>query len=259
MNTTISKISPLVAYVVMVGVNYLAVLLPLGGRSTGQISDSYPNLFAPAGYAFSIWGLIYILLGVYVVYQLWQEKDELGKKVNRIFIVNALLNASWMFAWHYDLIWLSLIIMGGLLMTLIKIADVFRGRALTPKETWLVRLPFSVYFGWITVASIANVTVFLVYLGWNGLGLPESFWTVAALLVGALIGAWRMLCDRFIPYGLVLIWAYSAILYKHISDSGFAGNYPSVVWSATLCLLVFGGTIVFIIVKKNLKIVAGQP
>jgi hypothetical protein len=159
----------------MVGTNYLAILLPLGGRSTGQISDNYQNLFAPAGYAFSIWGLIHTLLGIFTVYQLWREKDELVEKVNKIFIVNALLNASWIFAWHHDLIWLSVIIMGGLLVTLIKIADIFRGRALTPKETWLVRLPFSVYFGWITVATIANVTVFLVYIGWNRFGLPEVF------------------------------------------------------------------------------------
>lgn len=254
MSRKILKTSILVAYVAMVGVNYLAVLLPLGGRSTGQISDNYQNLFAPAGYAFSIWGLIYILLGMYAVYQLWQEKDELVKKVNKIFIVNALFNISWIFAWHYDLIWLSVIIMGGLLVTLIKIVDMFRGRALTPKQTWLVRLPFSVYFGWITVATIANVAVFLVYLGWNGFGLPEVFWTVVVLLIGALIGSWRILYDRFIPYGLVLIWAYGAILVKHLSTSGFSGQYPIVIWTVVLCLLVFLGTIAFIsIIKKGDK------
>jgi len=253
MNTKILKISTLASYVIMVGTNYLAVLLPLGGRSTGQISENYQNLFAPAGYAFSIWGLIYLLLGIYVVYQLWREQDELVTKVNRIFIVNALLNASWIFAWHYDLIWLSVIIMLGLLITLIKIADIFHKRAITLKETWLVRLPFSIYFGWITVATIANITVFLVYLGWNGFGLPESFWTVLVLLVGAIIGSWRMLRDRFFPYGLVFIWAYSAILVKHLSVSGFAGNYPDIIWTVVLCLLVFTGTTLFISIKKKDK------
>jgi len=253
MNTKLLKISTFIAYIVMVAVNYLAVLLPLGGRSTGKISDNYPNLFAPAGYAFSIWGLIYTLLAVYVIYQLWREKDELVVQVNQLFIPNALLNASWIFAWHYDLIWLSVIIMAGLLITLIKIADIFRERAITPKETWLVRLPFSVYFGWITVATIANITVFLVSLGWNGLGLPESSWTVAVLLVGALIGSWRMLHDRFIPYGLVLIWAYGAILFKHLSESGFSGKYPSVIWTVALCLLIFAVTIVSLSSKKKEK------
>ncbi len=250
-NTAILKISTLLAFIIMVSVNYLAVLLPLGGRSTGEISDNYQNLFAPAGYAFSIWGLIYTLLGMYVVYQLWHDTNILIAKVNRIFIVNALFNASWIFAWHYDLIWLSVIIMAGLLITLIKIADIFHYRTVTQKETWLVRLPFSVYFGWITVATIANVTVFLVYIGWNGFGLPESFWTVLALLAGALIGSWRMLLDRNIPYGLVFIWAYAAILFKHLSSKGFAGQYPSVILTAALCLFVFSGTILFIRVNKK--------
>lgn len=237
----------------MVGVNYLAVALPLGGRSTGQISDNYKNLFAPAGYAFSIWGLIYSLLGIFVVYQLLQKKDELVEKVERIFILNAFLNALWIFAWHYDVIWLSVIIMAGLLITLIKISDIFNERPITSKETWLVRLPFSVYFGWITVATIANITVFLVYLGWNGFGISESTWTIIVLLVGMLIGIFRMLLDRFIPYGLVLIWAYSAILYKHNSVNGLSGKYPNIIWTVVLCILLFISTLIFISIKKKEK------
>ena len=204
MNTKFLKVLTLVSYVVMVTVNYLAVLLPLGGRSTGEISDNYQNLFAPAGYAFSIWGFIYTLLGIYVIYQLFQKEDELVLKVNRLFIVNALLNASWIFSWHYDLIWLSIIIMIGLLITLIKIADIFKNKIITTKEIWVVRLPFSIYFGWITVATIANVAVFLVYLGWNGFGISESVWTVVVLLVGAFIGSWRILFDKFSPRHLEL-------------------------------------------------------
>lgn len=253
MNTKILKASTLAAYLVMIAVNYLAVALPLGGRDTGAISDNYPNLFAPAGYAFSIWGLIYTLLGIYVVYQLRREKDDVVEKVNRIFIVNALLNASWIVAWHYDYIWLSVIIMAGLLLTLIRIVDILRVSNLTKNERYLVRLPFTVYFGWITVATIANITVFLVYIGWNGFGLSESFWTVVVLLIGALIGSWRMLRDRFVSYGLVLIWAYSAILVRHLSDNGFADQYPNVIWTVTLCLFMFAVTIVFISIKKYEK------
>lgn len=252
-NLKILKAATLLAYATMVAVNYLAVLLPLGGRSTGQISDNYQNLFAPAGYAFSIWGLIYILLGIYSVYQLRRKNDELVEKVDRFFIANAFLNASWIFAWHYNIIWLSVIIMIALLITLIKIADIFSQHTITPKETLIVRLPFSIYFGWITVATIANITVFLVSIGWNGFGFSDSFWTLVVLSVGALIGSWRMFHDRFIPYGLVLIWAYSAILYKHLSGSGFAGKYPHIIWTAAFCLLVFVGTIIFITIKRKNK------
>ncbi len=251
MNPLIIKISTLVAYVVMVAVNHLAVILPLGGRTTGTISNNYPNLFAPAGYAFSIWGLIYILLGVYAVYQLRREKDVLVEKINRIFIVNTLLNASWMFAWHYDFIWLSVVLMIGLLITLIKIVNIFSTHIFTPKEKFLVRLPFSVYFGWVTVATIANITVFLVYLGWNRFGLPENVWMVMVLLIGALIGSWRMLRDRYASYGLVLVWAYGAILARHLSISGFNRQYPSVIWTVVLCLFIFLGVITFISIKKK--------
>lgn len=252
LSTKTIRILALVTYIAMVATNYIAVALPLGGRSTGAISDSYPNLFAPASYAFSIWGLIYTLLGIYVIYQLGRVKDDVTTRVNPLFIANAILNVSWIFAWHYDIIWLSLLIMLGLLFTLIRINDILRDHTLAKKEQWLVRLPFSVYFGWITVATIANATIFLVYLGWNGFGLADSFWTVAVLLIGALIGSWRMLHDRFIPYGLVLIWAYGAIIAKHVSvNDGFAGEYPSIIWTAALSVLVFIGTIIFISARKK--------
>jgi len=247
----ILKTSTLVAYIVMIVTNALAILLPLGGRSTGQISENYANLFAPAGYAFSIWGLIYALLGIYAIYQSQKKENNLTEKINKVFIMNALLNALWIFAWHYDVIWLSVIIMLGLLLTLIKIADILRSNQLTKKEKWLVKLPFSVYFGWITVATIANITVFLVYLGWDRFGIPESFWTVIVLLVGMIIGSWRTLKDRAIPYGLVLIWAYGAILYKHLSVSGFNSQYPSIILTVSFCLLVFLGVIIFIQTGKE--------
>lgn len=227
------------AYLAMLTVNYLANALPLGGRDTGVISDAYPNLFAPAGYAFSIWGLIYTLVGIYVVYQFFRP-SELVSKVNRLFVVNALLNISWLFAWHYDVIWLSVILMLGLLITLIKIADIFHASVITPKDKWLVRLPFSIYFGWITVATIANITIFLVSLGWNGFGIADFIWTSIILVIGALIGIVRLRKDKSIAYGLVLIWAYLGILLKHLSVSGFNGQYPSIIATVIICLILFG-------------------
>lgn len=253
MNTKIIRILTLVAYMVMVGVNFLAMYLPLGGKTTGEISDNYPNLFAPAGYAFSIWGLIYLLLAIYVIYQFKRGDDVLAGKVNRIFILNALLNAAWIFAWHNDIIWLSVILIIGLLISLIRIANILRKSTLTERDLRLVGLPFSVYFGWITVATIANITVFLVSLGWGGFGLADSFWTVVVLLIGALIGSWRMLKDKFISYGLVLIWAYGAILFKHVSITGFAGQYPSVIVTAVLCITAFIGIILYTSFKKKTR------
>jgi hypothetical protein len=254
-NNFLIKIIAAVTYLAMVFVNYLANSLPINGRSTGTISDAYANLFAPAGITFSIWGLIYLLLAGYLVYQfipvekkLNKKKEEILKKINVLFIATSLANLSWVFAWHYDFIWLSLIIMVALLIFLIKIADIIRVNKFSSIEKLFIATPFSVYFGWITIATIANVTVFLVSVGWNGFGIAESVWTIIVLLAGLLIGILRMNKDKNIAYGLVLIWAYLGILLKHVSADGFAGQYTGVIATVVISLIVFAffvGRLVF--------------
>lgn len=242
MKKLIIKIFAGLAYIAMVVVNFLANSLPINNRSTGAISDAYPNLFAPAGPAFSIWGLIYLLLGAYVVYQFIskdQKIDALMKKINQFFIISSLANIAWILTWHYDYIGFSVIIMAILLISLIKIADIIRVQKFSSQEKFFIWAPFSVYFGWITVATIANISVFLVSIGWNGFGITDLVWTSVILLVGALIGILRMHKDKNIAYGLVLVWAYSWILFKHLSASGFNGQYPFIITAAIVCLILF--------------------
>lgn len=242
MKNIITKVLAAVTYIAMVFVNFLANSLPINGRSTGVISDSYPNIFAPAGPAFSIWGVIYLLLGAYVAYQ-FMKKDERGEalmtRINPLFIATSLANIAWIFSWHYDLLGLSVLIMATLLILLIKIADILRVQQFSGTEKLLIRAPFSVYFGWITVAFIANITVFLVSTNWNGFGLSESLLMSIVLLVGATIGIIRMNKDSNIPYGLVLVWAYAWILSKHLSPSGFDGQYPAVIIVTIVCIALF--------------------
>jgi hypothetical protein len=236
------KIFVAVTYIAMMVMNFLANSLPINNRGTGEISNAYPNLFAPAGPAFSIWGLIYLLLGIYVIYQFVkkdQKTEEIIQKINPFFIATSLANISWIFAWHYDYIAISVAIMAVLLILLIKIADIIRLGNFTTIEKVSIWAPFSIYFGWITVASIANITIFLVSIGWNGFGLADFVWTSIILLVGALIGILRMNKDKNIAYGLVLVWAYSWILFKHLSLSGFDGQYQSIIVTAIVCLAFF--------------------
>ncbi len=236
------KIFTAVTYVGMVVVNYLANSLPINNRSTGMISDAYPNLFAPAGLTFAIWGLIYLLLAGYVLFQFLdkdQKIEQLLKKINPLFIATSIINILWIFSWHYDYIGVSVILMVALLVLLIKIADIIRGQVFTTNQKIFVWAPFSVYFGWITVATIANITVFLVSLSWNGFGISDYVWTSIILLVGALIGILRMKKDKNIAYGLVLVWAYLGILLKHQSADGFNGQYPSVIVTLAVCLVLF--------------------
>ncbi len=254
------KIFVAVGYVAMVGVNFLANALPIGGVTTGEASDSYGNLFTPAGLTFAIWGLIYLLLLVYTLYQfgLGQkeqglEREKLFATINRYFLITSFANIAWIFAWHYGVIWLSVLIMLTLLMFLIKIADVVNKEKLSLADTLCIRAPFSIYFGWITVATIANITVFLVSLGWNRFGMAEAMWAIIILLVGAGIGTLRMWKDQNIFYGAVLVWAYGGIWLKHTSSSGFNGAYPSIITAVFICLGIFLATIGFLGYRKTVS------
>jgi len=238
----------------MVIVNFLANSLPINNRTTGEISNAYPNLFSPAGLTFSIWGLIYLLLAGYVLYQFSknaQKKGVLLTKVNMYFIATSVANILWIFAWHFDYIGFSLIIMAALLFFLIKIADILRDEQLTLQDKLFVHAPFNVYFGWITVAAIANATVFLVSIGWNGFGMADHLWASIIILIGAIIGILRMLKDKSVVYGLVLIWAYLGILIKHVSATGFGGQYTSVIVTVLVSMALFGFFMTRILVKMK--------
>lgn len=246
-------------FVAMLAVNALANILPINGITTGAVSDSYPNLFTPAGLTFAIWGLIYLLLAASTLYQLGlfrgkEKADEtLLRNVGRLFAVSSLINIAWIFAWHYQLIPLSMLLMVLLLICLIDIAFTINSKELTTREKWFIRLPFSVYFGWITVATIANATVLLVSLGWDGFGISQSTWTIIILAVGALIGILTALRFNDIAYLLVFIWAYAGILIKHLSPSGFAGQYRGIVMILIVCLALFAATAIYIFISRRNK------
>ncbi len=242
------RILVLLSFLVMIIVNVLANTLPINGQTTGQVSDSYPNLFAPAGITFIIWGLIYLLLLIHVLYQfgLFQDhwmasRADLLKEICLYFSISSLANTAWIFSWHYHLIFLSLLLIVVILLCLILINQLIKinRKYLSSKEKFFISLPFSVYFGWITVATIANATTFLVSQNWNGWGIPEYIWAIVIIAVGMVIGSLTMSKNREIPYGLVLIWAYIGILIKHVSASGFANQYPSIIITVIICLVLF--------------------
>lgn len=233
-----------ITFALMVGVNALANILPINGIGTGEVSDSYPNLFAPAGITFAIWGVIYLLLAGYTLYQfgLFRKggngaKEDLYRSIGIVFTISSLANSYWIFAWHYRRLALSLVLMVVILVCLIVINVKTHQTDLTRTEKLFVRLPFSVYFGWITVATIANVTTLLVANGWRGSFLPESVWTIL-VIIGLLIGAVTMIRHRDIPYGLVIVWAYGGILIKHTAEEGFSGDYPAIIMVTAACIVL---------------------
>lgn len=247
------KISVVITFIVMIVVNALANIIPINGIDTGGVSDSFPNLFAPAGFTFVIWGLIYLLLAGYTFYQLiFNKKDSIRKdllnKNGIIFSISSIANALWIIAWHYKIIYVSIVLMAIILICLIIIVNSIRKEDLTLKEKIFIKLPFSTYFGWITVATIANMTTLLVSLGWNGFGIPEAIWTIIIILVGAIISILTIIKNKDYVYGVVVVWAYIGILIKHTNV--FNSMYPGVIITVIISLGLVVAANMYAIVKR---------
>ncbi len=263
------KAAVVITYVAMITVNALANALPINGRDTGEISDSYPNLFAPTGLTFSIWGVIYFLLGAHVLYQLglFRASGQAGsdrelarvallERVGVLFSLSSLANVGWILCWHYDFIGASALLLITMLVILILITRTILAADLSRRDLAFIRLPFSVYFGWITVATIANITVWLVSIGWDGFGVAESTWAMVILAVGAAIGCTVILRDRDLAYGLVLVWAYLGIWLKHTSAAGFNGAYPAVEIIALVGIATFLFAVAAVALRRRVPLQA---
>ncbi|MDD4530958.1 MAG: tryptophan-rich sensory protein [Candidatus Gracilibacteria bacterium] len=250
---TFIKSMVLISYLLMIVVNALANILPINNLTTGEVSDSFPNLFAPTGLTFSIWGVIYLLLGIYSFYQLFSKKinSKLSNQINTLFIISSFVNSAWIFAWHYKLIWLTVLLMLVLLASLIKIANIFNKEKLNFTEKLICKIPFGIYFGWITIATIANITGFLVSIGWNAFGLSETFWMILILLIGVMIASWRMFKDSNLAYGLVPVWAYYGIWLKHTMSTGFNNSYPTIIMTVIICIVLLIISNITLIARKK--------
>jgi hypothetical protein len=212
------RIANLVAFLATVTVNALANTLPIAGRNTGELSDLYPNLFVPSGLTFAIWGLIYLLLAIYSVYQLVVSRPFV-ERIGPLFVISSAANIAWIFTWHYELVPVSLACMLVLLSSLLAAyRRLFVGRSAgSMQEKYLVHVAFSVYLGWITVATIANVTALLVKLGWGRFGLTESLWAAFVIGVATVIVLLVLVRRADIPYALVALWAFAGIIIKRAS------------------------------------------
>ena len=206
---------------------------------------------------FSVWGVIYLLLAAFSIYGLVtavkgdEEKAGFTGRIGVFFILSCLANIGWIFAWHYQVVPLSLVLMLVLLGCLITIylrLNIGRSDA-TAAEKYLVHMPFSVYMGWITIATIANVTALLVDIGWNGFGLSDQFWTVAVIIVGIAITAAVLITRRDVYYSLVVVWAFLGILIKRMSDATVPDQ--AVVFAAVAGMALIAAGIITQLVRRT--------
>ncbi|MFX0013398.1 MAG: tryptophan-rich sensory protein [Promethearchaeota archaeon] len=209
------------SFILTIVMNSLANILPLNGKTTGELSDTYPNLFIPAGYVFSIWGLIYILLTIFTISQALPKyrEEDVVKKISYLFIVSNLANSAWIVFWHYEVIIASLLVMLILLASLILIyirLEIGK-KPVSQKVKITSHIPFSVYLGWITIATVANVTALLVSINWDGFGISEIIWTAVVISVATLIALILIFTRKDYGYTLVPVWAFIGIAVKQFN------------------------------------------
>jgi benzodiazapine receptor len=234
-----------VAVIATIVVNGLANALPLNGLTTGEISDRFQVYFVPAGYVFSIWGLIYLALIGFAIYQLLPAQRENPRllRVGYLFAASCAANVAWLFLWHYEQFELTVVAMTALLLLLIAIyLRLGIGRTAVPAaERWLVQVPFSIYLGWITVATVANVTSLLDYLNWGGWGISPEVWAVIILVVAGAIAAAVSLTRGDVAYMLVILWAFAGIAVKQADTAVVA--VAAWVMTALMGLVLVDGAV----------------
>jgi translocator protein len=198
------------ATLIVLGVNWLANALPLNGRNTGELSALYPNAFTPAGYVFAIWGLIYAGTLGYAAWQ-WQCARRGDRRLVPLaapYLAACLANVAWILLWHWLQVGASLFAMGGLLLALaVAWRRVRRIAPAGPGERAFVHGTFSLYLGWICVATFANLAAWLVASGTRPFGLTLDALAVAFVLVAALLFVGLVWRTRWLVPGLVYVWA----------------------------------------------------
>lgn len=253
---TLFKAMVVLSFVVAMIVNTLSFVLPINGKTMTQISNSYPNLFAPADYTFSIWGIVYLLLLLFTFYQLRlllgnKEEREILQPARIVSVTTNLLNAARLIAWHFDYLALSVMLIFVMLITLQIYGKLIRDEKLSSRETILLRLPFSIYYGWITVAAVASSFILMESVGWNGYGLPQMVWVVIVLIILTSATAFRTLQNRDIAFCITFIWSYIGILVRHVSKSHFNGAYPIIIITLVISVIVLTGCIGYLIADKK--------
>jgi len=250
MRDGIRQVMVILSILITLVVNTLANALPLNGLNTGQISDRFQVYFVPAGYVFSIWGLIYIGLIAYGVYQALpaQRANPRLRAAGWWIVLGGLANSAWIFLWHYEQFPLTIIAMLTLLISLIvTYLKLGTGRNKVSKsETWCVQIPFSVYLGWISVATIANVTSVLDYIKWDRLGLPPEAWVWIMLAAVLAITLAMIFTRRDIAYTLVILWALAGIAVKNAAVQAVA----TPVW-VTFGVILIGLALKFLKRRRN--------
>jgi translocator protein len=246
-------IGNILALVVVLTVNALASILRINGMNTGEISDLYPSLFTPAGFTFSIWGVIYLLQMSFVIAQFKIKEENYFKELSLWYWLSCFANVSWILVWQYLFTSASVVVMLVLLFSLTRIFLLLHQTKMrTTIELVFIKLPFVVYFAWICVATIANISALLVSLHWQEGFLSEEQWTIVMITIAALLGLFIAYKFKEPAILLVLMWAFFGIYSKWIgTDHAVIANTSRIV---VVVLAVVVGKLIVDARKSSAKV-----
>ncbi|MCY7328979.1 MAG: tryptophan-rich sensory protein, partial [Saprospiraceae bacterium] len=245
---TILRVANLLFFLLTMAFNYLSQAMPLNRKTTGELSDQYPNLFTPAPLTFSIWGVIYLALLLFIGWQMWpmrntrraEQRNTAVSALGWNFVWLCLLNMGWLFCWHYELVTARVVVMLVTLGLLIRMNIlIFRDLSHTADNRNFLDIPFGLYLGWISVATVANITAWLVGINWDGFGISEKIWTVMMIAVATLVALLAVYSWRNVPYAVAVIWALLGIT---IQQRAMFGSPFSLI-----ILVAYGGMLLLLI------------
>ena len=252
MSTVLAALANTLALAGVLAVNGLANILPINGLNTGQVSASYPSLFTPAGITFSIWSIIYLLLIGFVVLQWFRLNDVLISTVYRritpLFIISSIFNMAWIIVWHYLYVWTSVLIMILLLITLtILFMRLQQEKFSSTAERVFISLPFTIYFAWICVATIANISAALISLKSSSYVFSSETWTIIVMIVALLLAFYITLRFKKPAFAAVVTWALAGIYMRSFAEDN------ELITSVALLLAVLCGLLFFYSGIRNLR------
>lgn len=233
-----------VTFIITLVINSLANILPLNNQLTAAISDKYPTLFTPANYVFSIWGLIYLSLTIMLVYLglNFKKNKKYIEKSYLWFVIANLANALWMFAWHYEILPLSIFLMIVILFSLLKLYSETKPF----KSNIFLSFPVSIYLGWISVATIANISAYLPTIGFTNVLFTDSMYSVLMIAIAIILGILMLVIEKDFVFKGVILWAVFGILVR------FQNN--SVIYNYGGILFILGVVVFLIVLIKNIKL-----
>lgn len=254
----IVQIVNVASFIAVLIVNWLANSLPLNGQNTGAISAKVPTLFTPAAYVFSIWGLIYLLLMAFAIYQGFPgHRDAVFlKQIGYWFLVSCVCNIAWLFLWHYEHFYATMLAMLGLLVALIMIYQRLGigHAAIVSAEKWWVHIPFSIYLGWISVAAIANFSIIVSLRFPQGVwGLSPVMYTMLLILLAGAFGVAMVALRHDMAYALVIVWALIGIMIKQFRTT------PVIAITAGIMAVVLLAVLTIFLVKPSVFSRSARP